>query len=66
MRRHEEQILCILGEAKHPLFPSEITNQLNKRAVAPYTTIEVVMTLTALALHVEPDAQGRWMLKRED
>jgi hypothetical protein len=66
MFNDEEQLLRILGEATEPLFPSEITDRLNRGlgARTPYTMMEVVMFLKRLSEHVEQTSDGRWMLRR--
>ena len=61
----ERYILSILGEATDPLFPSEITERLNRElgAGASYTMTEVVMRLKTLGQKVQQLADGRWTLK---
>ena len=65
MSTHEEHILRILGEATEPLFPSEITDRLNRElgAGSPPTMTEIVKRLQVLEEATQvPD--GRWTLKR--
>jgi len=66
MPTHEEHILRILGDATEPLFPSEITDRLNRELVAgaAYTTTEIVWRLKGLSEEVAQTPDGRWMLKR--
>jgi hypothetical protein len=56
----------ILGEATEAMFPSEITDRLNRElgTRTPYTITEVVMLLKRLTEQVEQIAGGRWTLKR--
>ena len=63
MPTHEEHILRILGEAKEPLFASEIAEHLNSelRPDSAYSTIEVTKRLKSMS---EQLLDGRWMLKR--
>jgi hypothetical protein len=63
----EEQLLRILGEATEPIFPSEITDRLNRAlgTRTPYTITEVVMFLKRLTEQVVQTADGRWTLKRK-
>jgi hypothetical protein len=66
MPTHEEHILRILGEAADPLFPSEITDRLNRElgGGTAYRMTEVVMRLTNLSHQVAQLRDGRWTLKR--
>ena len=66
MPNHDEHILNILGEATEPLFPSEITDHLNRElgAGAAYTMTDVVIRLKSLGDQVEQLPDGRWTLKR--
>jgi hypothetical protein len=66
MATHEEHILRVLGEATEPLFPSEITERLNRELVGetPCTTTEVALHLNSLNQQVIQASDGRWMLKR--
>lgn len=66
MPTHEEHILRILGEAVEPLFPSEITERLN-RELGPGSVCsrsEVMACLQGLAKEVTQLVDGRWMQKR--
>ena len=65
MLSYEDHILRILGEATDPLFPSEITERLNRElgAEAAYSTSEVSARLWKLAERLEQLADGRWTLK---
>jgi hypothetical protein len=65
MPTHEEHILRILGEATEPLFPSEITDRVNRElgAGSPYTMTEIVKRLQVLE-EVTQIPDGRWILKR--
>jgi hypothetical protein len=66
MPTHEEHILRILGEATEPLFPSEITDRLNRELGAgspPYTMTEIVKRLQVLE-EITQIPDGRWILKR--
>jgi hypothetical protein len=62
----EEQLLRILGEATERIFPSEITDRLNRKlgTRTPYTITEIVMFLKRLTEQVVQTADGRWTLKR--
>ena len=65
MPNYEEHILRILGEAAEPLYPSKITEILN-RELGPdstYSRSEVMTSLQALADQVTQLIDGRWMLK---
>ena len=66
MPTHEEHILRILGEAKEPLFASEIAERLNRelRPDAAYTTTEIARRLKSMTEQVAQSPDGRWMLKR--
>jgi hypothetical protein len=66
MPTHEEHILRILGEATEPLFPSEITDRLNRElgGGAAYRMTEVVLRLTTLSREVAQQRDGRWTLTR--
>lgn len=66
MPTHEQHILRILGEAREPLFASEITERLNNepQAGAAYTVPEVIGRLQTLHEQVAQLPDGRWMLKR--
>ena len=66
MPTHEEHILRILGEAREPLFASEITEHLNDelRPGAAYTVPDVIGRLKSLHEQVAQLPDGRWMLKR--
>jgi len=66
MPTHEEHILRILSEAAEPLFPSAITDRLNRELVAgaAYTTTEIVWRLNGLGDEVAQMPDGRWILKR--
>ena len=66
MPTHEEHILRILGEATDPLFPSEITDRLNREvgAGAAYTTTKIIWRLNGVDEEVAQMPDGRWMLKR--
>jgi hypothetical protein len=61
----ERYILRILSEAKHPLFPSEITECVNYELVsgAPYSMTEVVMRLMTMEREVDQLPDGRWTSK---
>jgi predicted Zn-ribbon and HTH transcriptional regulator len=63
---HEENILCILGEAKEPLFASEIAEHLNSelRPDRAYSTVEVAKCMKSMREQVAQLLDGRWMLKR--
>jgi len=63
---HEEHILRILGEAKEPLFASEIAEHLNSelRPDSAYSTMEVAKRLKGMSEQVAQLLDGRWMLKR--
>ena len=65
MPTHEQHILRILGEATEPLFPSEITDRLNRElgAGSPYTMRETVKRLQAME-DVAQLRDRRWTLKR--
>jgi hypothetical protein len=65
MPTHEQHISRILAEATEPLFPSEITDRLNRElgAGSPYTMTEIVKRLQALQ-QVTQTPDGRWTLKR--
>jgi hypothetical protein len=66
MPTHEEHILSILGEATEPLFPSEITERLNRElGGTAYTMTEVVMRLKSLGEQVSQMPDGRWTSKRQ-
>jgi hypothetical protein len=62
----EEHILRILGEATEPLFPSEITERLNRElgAEATYTVTEVAACLWRFTDQLGQLPDGRWTLKR--
>ena len=66
MPAHEEKILCILGEAKEPLFASEIAEHLNSelRPDRAYSTVEVAKCMKSMREQVAQLLDGRWMLKR--
>jgi hypothetical protein len=66
MPTHEEHILRILGEAIEPLFPSEITDRLNRElgGGTAYRMTEVVLRLSGLKEHASQLRDGRWTLKR--
>jgi hypothetical protein len=66
MPTDDEHILRILGEATEPLFPSEITDRLNrKRGIgAAHTMTKVVLRLKSLASRVAQLPDGRWTLNR--
>ena len=66
MPTHEEQILRILGEAKEPLFASEIAERLNSelRPDSAHSRIEVAKRLKSMSEQVAQLPDGRWMLKR--
>jgi hypothetical protein len=66
MPTDDEYILRILGEATEPLFPSEITDRLNRERGrgAAQTMTEVVMRLKSLAPRVTQLPDGRWILNR--
>lgn len=66
MPTHEEHILRILGEAKEPLFASEIAERLNSelRPDSAYSTMEVAKRLKNMSEQVALLPDGRWMLKR--
>ena len=66
MPTHEEHILRILSEAAEPLFPSEITDRLNRELGpgAAYTTTEIVWRLNGVGEEVAQMPDGRWTLKR--
>ena len=63
---HDEHILRILGEAPEPLFPSEITDALNRElGTGPaYTTTDIVMHLKRFGDKVAQLPDGRWILKK--
>jgi len=63
---HEGHILGILGEAKEPLFASEIAEHLNRelRPDTAYSTMEVAKRLKSMSEQVAQLLDGRWMLKR--
>ncbi len=64
---HEEQLLRVLGEVPEPLFPSEITNRLNRELGGEirFTPSEGVILLRRLSeKQVEQTSDGRWTLKR--
>ena len=63
MRVHEEQVLAILAEASEPLYPSEITDALYRRARTVYTFSDVVTALRTLD-QVKQTSDGRWTLKK--
>ena len=64
MPTHEEHILRILGEAKEPLFASEIAEHLNSelRPDSAYSTMEVAKRLKGMSEQVAQLLDGRWML----
>jgi repressor of nif and glnA expression len=66
MPTHDEHILRILGEATEPLFPSEITDRLNRErgGGGAYTMTKVVMRLKNLDERVAQLSDGRWTLKQ--
>ncbi len=66
MPTHEEHMLRILGEAKDPLFASEIAERLNSelRPDSAYSTMEVAKHLKSMSEKVAQLPDGRWMLKR--
>ena len=66
MPTHEEHILRILGEATDPLFPSEITDRLNREvgAGAAHTTTKIIWRLIGVDEEVAQMPDGRWILKR--
>jgi predicted Zn-ribbon and HTH transcriptional regulator len=63
---HEEDILRILGEAKEPLFASEIAERLNSelRPDSAYSRMEVAKRLKSMSEQVAQLPDGGWMLKR--
>jgi predicted Zn-ribbon and HTH transcriptional regulator len=63
---HEENIRRILGEAKEPLFASEIAEHLNSelRPDSAYSTVEVAKFMKSMSEQVAQLLDGRWMLKR--
>jgi hypothetical protein len=66
MPNYEEHILRILGEAVEPLYPSEITEVLNRElGPGPSCSRSEVMTcLQGLTKEVTQLVDGRWMLRR--
>ena len=66
MPTDDEHILRILGEATEPLFPSEITDRLNRERGkgAPHSMTKVVMRLQSLGKRVAQLPDGRWTLNR--
>ncbi|MDP9159294.1 MAG: hypothetical protein M3O09_03575 [Acidobacteriota bacterium] len=66
MRTSEEDILRILSDATEPLFPSEITDSLNRElnGKSVYTMTQVVMRLQKLGKIVVQVPDGRWTLKQ--
>ena len=66
MPTHEGRILRIIGEAKEPLFASEIAEHLNSelRPDSAYATMEVAKRLKGMSEQVAQLLDGRWMLKR--
>lgn len=67
MPTHEEHILRILREATEPLFPSEITERLNRELgaeAAAYTVTEVAARLWRFTDQLEQLPDGRWTLKQ--
>jgi hypothetical protein len=66
MPNHDEHILSFLAEANEPLFPSEITDHLNRElgAGAAYTMTDVMIRLNSLGDQVEHLPDGRWMRRR--
>ncbi len=66
MPTHEGHILGILGEAKEPLFASEIAERLNSelRPDSAYSTMEVAKRLKSMSEQVAQLPDGRWMRKR--
>ena len=65
MPTHEEQILRILGEAKEPLFASEIAERYSElRPDSAYSRMEVAKRLKSMSEQVAQLPDGRWMLKR--
>ena len=66
MPTHEEHILRILGEAKEPLFASEIAERLNSelRPDCACSRMEVAKRLKSMSEQVAQLPDGGWMLKR--
>lgn len=66
MRTNEEEILRVLSDAMEPLFPSEITDSLNRElnGKSVYTMTQVVVSLQKLGRIVVQVPDGRWTLKR--
>ena len=63
MHAHKEEVLRILAEANEPLYPSEITDALNRRAKTVYNLADVVTALKTLE-DLKQTSDGRWTLKR--
>jgi hypothetical protein len=62
---YEKHILRILGEAAKPLYPSEITEIINRELEpdSAYSRSEVMTSLQALTKEVIQLIDGRWMIK---
>ena len=66
MSSHEEYILRILSEATDPLFPSEITERLNREIShgSAYTAMAIAARLQGLDRQLAQLPDGRWTLKQ--
>ena len=66
MPTDDENLLDILGEATEPLYPSEITDRLNReRGKGGLRSMtQVVMRLQSLGKRVVQLNDGRWTLNR--